>query len=125
MTVFMRSKDAIWGTPTDVAFFCSLQLQMFHHLKKVYPDLELGSYTHVANSYHVYDRHYKLAEEMLKSKFETASLPEIISNLVEIDGSPSQSLQTLMSAATSNEESYLIFQDGDDLLKWIYSNAIK
>jgi thymidylate synthase len=125
MSVYMRSNDAIWGTPTDVAFFCSLQLQMFHHLKKVYPDLELGSYTHVANSYHVYDRHYKLAEEMLKSKFETASLPEIISNLVEIDGSPSQSLQTLMSAATSNEESYLIFQDGDDLLKWIYSNAIK
>jgi thymidylate synthase len=125
MSVFMRSNDAIWGTPTDVAFFCSLQLQMFHHLKKVYPDLELGSYTHVANSYHVYDRHYKLAEEMLESKFETASLPEIVSNLVEIDGSPSQNLQTLMSAATSNEESYLIFQDGDDLLKWIYSNAIK
>ena len=125
MSVFMRSNDAIWGTPTDVAFFCSLQVQMFQHLKHAYPNLELGSYTHVANSYHIYDRHYKLTEDMLKSEFKTDSLPPIISNLIEIEGSPSQSLQTLIAAATSNEESYLIFQDGDDLLKWIYSNAIK
>lgn len=125
MSVFMRSNDAIWGTPTDVAFFCSLQIQMYNHLKVAYPNLELGSYTHVANSYHVYDRHYDLVKRMMDEPFESEELPPIVSNLIEIDGSPSQSLQTLMTAATATEENYLIFQDGDDLLKWIYSNAIK
>lgn len=125
MSVFMRSNDAIWGTPTDVAFFCSLQIQMFQHLKVAYPELELGSYTHVANSYHVYDRHYPLVEKMLESEFESDELPPIVSNLIEIDGLPSQNLQTLMSAILSSEESYLIFQDGNDLLKWMYTHAIK
>jgi thymidylate synthase len=125
MSVFMRSNDAVWGTPTDVAFFCSLQMQMYAQLKEAYPDLELGTYTHVANSYHVYDRHYSLVEEMLKTPFTSDKLPPIVSNLIEIDGSPSQSLQTLMNAATSTEENYLIFQDGNDLLKWIYTHAIK
>jgi thymidylate synthase len=125
MSVFMRSNDAIWGTPTDVAFFCSLQIQMYNHLKMVYPDLELGTYTHVANSYHVYDRHYELVKRMMESPFVSEELPTVVSNLIEIDGSPSQSLETLMSAIHSTEENYLIFQDGDDLLKWIYSHAIK
>jgi thymidylate synthase len=125
MSVFMRSNDAIWGTPTDVAFFCSLQIQMFQHLKIVYPDLELGSYTHVANSYHVYDRHYELVKKMMETEFIPESIPGIVSNLIEVDGQPSQSLQTLMDAILSNEESYLIFQDGNDLLKWIYTHAIK
>lgn len=124
MSVFMRSNDAIWGTPTDVAFFCSLQIQMFNHLKAAYPDLELGSYTHVANSYHVYDRHYSLVKRMMQSKFESETLPPIVSNLIEINGNPSQSLQTLMASIMSTEENYLIFQDGNDLLKWIYTNAI-
>jgi thymidylate synthase len=125
MSTFMRSNDAIWGTPTDVAFFCSLLIQMHAHLKKFYPELELGTYTHVANSYHVYDRHYSLVEKMLSTDFESESLPPIVSNLIEIEGTPSQSLQTLMSAIKSTEENYLIFQDGNDLLKWIYTHAIK
>jgi thymidylate synthase len=125
MSVFMRSNDAVWGTPTDVAFFCSLQMQMHAHLKEFYPELELGTYTHIANSYHVYDRHYELINRMLTSDFTAVSLPAIGSDLVDIDGSPSQSLQTLMAAASATEENYLIFQDGNDLLKWIYQHAIK
>jgi thymidylate synthase len=125
MTVFMRSNDAVWGTPTDVAFFCSLQMQMHAHLKEFYPGLELGSYTHVANSYHVYDRHYDLIDRMLISEFKTERLPAIGSDLIDIDGSPSQSLQTLMTATAATEENYLIFQDGNDLLKWVYQYAIK
>lgn len=125
MTVFMRSNDAVWGTPTDVAFFCSLQMQMHAHLKVFYPELEMGTYTHVANSYHVYDRHYDLTDRMLSSDFISDSLPEIVADLIDIDGSPSQSLQTLMAATSATEENYLIFQDGNDLLKWVYQHAIK
>jgi thymidylate synthase len=125
MTVFMRSNDAIWGTPTDVAFFCSLQMQMLSQLKQFYPELELGSYTHVANSYHVYDRHYELSAQMLETDFVAEKMPQVVSELINIDGTPSANLQTLMAAATSTEENYLIFQDGNDLLKWIYTHAIK
>jgi len=53
-TLMMRSNDAILGLPTDVAFFTMLQQQMYHLLKKEYPDLELGKYTHQVNSMHLY-----------------------------------------------------------------------
>ena len=124
MSVFMRSNDAIWGTPTDVAFFCSLQIQMYSQLKEFYPELALGTYTHVANSYHVYDRHYDLAQRMVASNFTPASIPSS-ADLINIDGTPSQNLVTLTQAMASDDEHYLIFQDGSDLLKWIYQNLSK
>jgi thymidylate synthase len=122
MTTFMRSNDAVWGTPTDVAFFCSLQMQMLAQLRNFYPNLQLGTYTHVANSYHVYDRHYELVEKMLASDFTPDSLPEVKSDLINIDGTPSPDLITLAEAISANEKRFLIFQDGSDLLNWIYRN---
>ena len=53
-TIDMRSNDLILGTPTDVAFFCLLQIQMLEHLRNHYPELELGTYTHIAHSLHLY-----------------------------------------------------------------------
>jgi thymidylate synthase len=62
-TVQMRSNDAILGTATDFSFFCLLQMQMLKLLKMdKYPELELGSFTHIANSYHVYERHFKFID---------------------------------------------------------------
>ena len=123
MSVYMRSNDAVWGTPTDVAFFCSLQMQMYSQLKNFYPELELGSYTHVANSYHVYDRHYELGTAMLATDFKPEALPHVIADLVDIDGEPSRNLLILMDALSANDEPYLIFQDGPDMLKWIHTNV--
>lgn len=125
LSVFMRSNDAVWGTPTDVAFFCSLQIQMLSHLQEIYPDLELGTYTHVANSYHLYDRHYELVDKMLNETFEPEILPKINQNLIEIDGSPTKSLVTLIQSINPTEDVILIFQDGNDLLKWIHTNLNK
>jgi len=123
MTTFMRSNDAIWGTPTDVAFFCSLQMQMLSQLRHFYPDLELGTYTHVANSYHIYDRHYDMVKRMLGSDFSPMSLPKIETDLINIDGSPSKDLLTLAEAIEADSPRFLIFQDGEGLLKWIYQNV--
>ena len=124
MSVFMRSNDSIWGTPTDVAFFCSLQMQIHSHLKQIYPGLELGSYTHVANSYHIYDRHYTLAERMLEHPFEPLLLSPIVSDLIEIDGTPSADFINIFeSITTPNTDDILIFQDGEDLLKWIFEKT--
>jgi thymidylate synthase len=125
MSVFMRSNDVILGTPTDVAFFCSLQMQMLAHLKEFYPDLTLGTYTHVANSYHVYDRHYELCDKMLESEFKSEQLWPIVGNLVDVDGLPSSNMITLASAIESDEDPILVFQDGNDLIKWIHKNVTK
>jgi thymidylate synthase len=116
----MRSNDAIWGTPTDVAFFCSLQMQIHAHLKEIYPDLELGTYTHVANSYHVYDRHYDLAQRMLAAPFNSVKLPQISTDLIEIDGSPTDDFNIVFAGATGHTNDLVLFQQDNDLLKWIF-----
>lgn len=123
MSVYMRSNDAVWGTPTDVAFFCSLQMQIHSHLKQFYPELELGSYTHVANSYHVYDRHYELTDQMLSTEFTAMQLPPIVNDLIEIDGTPSEDFRNLFSAIDTKSDDVLIFQDGNDLLNWIFDKT--
>lgn len=123
MSVFMRSNDAIWGTPTDVAFFCSLQMQIHSHLKQFYPDLELGTYTHVANSYHVYDRHYELTDQMLNTEFGPLTLPQISTDLIEIDGTPSEDFVNLFSAIEKPTDDVLIFQNSNDLLTWIFDKT--
>lgn len=97
LTISMRSNDAIWGTPTDVAFFATLMSQMQYHLVSsgVYPDLELGTYTHIANSYHIYDRHFKLVDQMLENEFIPVSIPAVDSNLISQNGEPTSSLRIL------------------------------
>lgn len=127
----IRSNDAIWGTPTDVAFFCSLQMQMLSHLRIEYPDLELGTYTHQADSYHVYDRHYDLTNRMLQSEFIPDNLWPVVSDLIDVAGYPTSELEVLFNAIQRldtekvKDNRFLIFQDGDDIFKWIYTNVTK
>jgi thymidylate synthase len=126
MSVFMRSNDAIWGTPTDVAFFCALQMQMLAHLKPTYPNLELGQYSHTANSYHIYDRHYELVNQMLQHHFIPESLPPVKTDLVDPAGVPTQDLMTIFQTLEGPEDnSILLIQDKDDLLAWIFENYDK
>lgn len=121
-SVFMRSNDAIWGTPTDVAFFCALQLQMLSHLKPTYPDLELGQYSHTANSFHIYDRHYNLVQSMLEHHLVPAALPQIKTDLVDATGKPTDDLITLFRGLDEPSSDLLIFQEEDDLIHWIFKN---
>jgi thymidylate synthase len=122
MSTFMRSNDAIWGTPTDVVFFCSLQMQMYSHLKQLYSDLELGTYTHIANSYHVYDRHYDLLTKMLDSEFVPVQMPHVINDLIEITGEPTQNFKILFDELTSESSKDIIIFQENDLFLWIYNN---
>ena len=121
----IRSNDAIWGTPTDAAFFCSLQMQMLNHLKTVYPDLELGTYTHLADSYHIYDRHYDLTNRMLTTDFIPVEMPLIKNDLIDLDGNPTYDLLTLVSHIEKGTPEFLIFQDDNDIYEWIYNNLTK
>ena len=72
----MRSSDIYYGLPYDVPFFVFVQLALIDQLKNKYPDLKVGTYTHMANSLHYYG--YK--EEELKQAFEKGTtVDEIIS----------------------------------------------
>jgi thymidylate synthase len=59
--VFMRSNDLIYGFSYDVPWFNSLQKQIANILK-----IEVGEYRHFATSMHVYERHFKMVENIAK-----------------------------------------------------------
>jgi thymidylate synthase len=112
MSVKMRSNDVILGLPTDVAFFTVLQQQILSHLRKLkYPDLELGTYTHIVDSLHVYERHYGLVERMLDEDFINVQMPTLYSDLIDLTGTPSINLLEIGES-----------KENDDLLMWIHEN---
>lgn len=118
-TVSMRSNDVILGLPTDVAFFVILQSQMLSHLrtKAGYPELEMGTYTHIANSSHVYERHFELVKNMITKKFEPVKIPEVKLDLINIDGTPTDSFKSLFN----NLDTPIDLED--DLYDWIINNV--
>lgn len=63
----MRSNDITTGTIHDVSAFCVFMRLMYLRLKEVYPDLELGTYTHIASSFHLYEKDFDLAKKRLSS----------------------------------------------------------
>ena len=67
-TVEMRSNDIIKGTTYDIPSFILFQRLMLLRLREVYPDLEMGTYTHFANSLHLYSTDFELVEKRLNSQ---------------------------------------------------------
>ena len=64
-TVTMRSNDAVWGFLNDTAWFTVFQRSLLMELnEKLETNLELGSYTHIAHSMHIYKRHWNLLKSM-------------------------------------------------------------
>jgi thymidylate synthase len=57
MTTYMRSNDLWMGFPYDVFQFCNMQILMSMQLGR-----EIGTYTHIAGSLHLYERDVKGAE---------------------------------------------------------------
>lgn len=57
MTAYMRSNDLWMGFPYDVFQFCNMQVLMSMEL-----GYDLGTYTHIAGSLHLYERDVKGAE---------------------------------------------------------------
>ena len=58
--VHMRSSDVILGIAYDVPAFTMFQEIMANEL-----GVDLGTYTHVSNSLHIYERHFSMAEEII------------------------------------------------------------
>lgn len=117
-TISMRSNDVIWGLPTDIAFFAVLQSQALAHLKVYYPDLELGTYTHIANSFHIYEHHFEPIEKMLSSELKPESIPAVNLNLVDETGEKTPELVKFFSDFKNPDLDLLT----DPLLNWINLN---
>lgn len=67
MTTYMRSNDLWMGFPYDVFQFTCLQILLAMEL-----DVELGTYTHVAGSLHLYERDYAKGEANLNNNVKIA-----------------------------------------------------
>ena len=65
LSVVMRSNDLMLGLVYDLSWFISLMYKMRDELKDVYPDLEIGHYTHLAHSMHIYERNEDAVLKML------------------------------------------------------------
>lgn len=65
LTINMRSNDMTLGLVYDLPWFISLIYKMKEDLKDVYPNLEIGSYTHYVHNLHIYDRDEEKILKML------------------------------------------------------------
>lgn len=67
--VHMRSSDVIFGIAYDVPAFTMFQEILANEL-----NVELGTYTHVSNSLHLYERHFEMASQILDPENVASSL---------------------------------------------------
>lgn len=74
-TVQMRSNDIIKGTTYDIPSFILFQRLMLLRLREVYPNLEMGSMTHYAMSFHLYATDFDLVERRLNSQILENAYP--------------------------------------------------
>jgi thymidylate synthase len=68
MIVNMRSSDLIFGLTYDVPAFTLFQEKLAWEL-----GVDLGSYTHMSNSLHVYKRHFSMCNKILNGKLNNKS----------------------------------------------------
>lgn len=124
MTITMRSNDVIYGFMTDWAFFSILHYHVFLHLKKYYPNLEVGSYTHISHSMHLYERHYDLVKKMItepynkRCDFIPDSLPLLSETLLYEDGSLKERYNNIMLPIRNGRIPNYNIVTGNDLIDW-------
>lgn len=71
MVTYMRSNDFYLGLPYDVQQFTFLQQVIAHWL-----NVDLGTYTHIAGSAHIYDKDISAAEKVLSKRSSLNSQAE-------------------------------------------------
>lgn len=119
-TINMRSNDVILGLPTDIAFFCILQQQMLKLLNKTYPNLTLGTYTHIANSLHLYKKHFELVNGMLENDFNSIELKLDNENLIDEYSNTTNVIKQIDELIRLDKINLL--KSNDKLINWIIYN---
>ena len=77
MTTFMRSNDIWLGYPYDVFNFTMLQELMAGML-----GVEVGKYTHIADSFHLYEMHFETAKKLIDEKSDLLYNSETIDSRI-------------------------------------------
>lgn len=86
MHVFMRSWDLVWGLSYDVPCFVAVQQAVACAL-----EVGLGSFTHVAGSGHIYEKHFDVPTEVESYRLPCAAADSIR----ETQASASQTLKLI------------------------------
>lgn len=126
MTLTMRSNDVIYGFMTDYAFFTILQYHVYLALKEYYPDLKLGTYTHISHSMHLYERHYDLVKKMVKNPyvdradFRAGVLPYLNDTIIDEDGTIKQKYFNHLKPIRMGLNPNYNKTTGNDLLDWCF-----
>lgn len=72
----------------DAPFFSFVHQHMYLWLKETkYPELELGTYYHYADNIHYYERHFAVANKILKHNMKTPPLFKLKRRMFDIDES--------------------------------------
>lgn len=85
MTVHMRSQDAIYGMGNDLPCFSFIHEMMYESLKATYPNLNYGIYYHIADSFHVYERHFDMLKKIINNDAYTPVIIPKINGKSEVD----------------------------------------
>jgi thymidylate synthase len=117
MTLTMRSNDVILGFITDYAFFNLLHQQAYLHLKKYYKKLQMGTYTHISHSMHLYSKHYDLVKSMLEKSFTPDAIPVLNTSIIKEVGVYEDKYFRLFNAVAKNNEIKVDTTDSD-VLNW-------
>lgn len=118
-TIDMRSNDIYFGLTFDYPFFTILQQQMYNHLKKIYPELKIGNYTHFAHSLHLYEKDFSKIKKMIDSGFISDKTPTLDTNLIDIYGTPSKDINEICKNI-NNSNNYI---SNSIFLKWLSKNS--
>lgn len=119
MTTFMRSNDVWFGYPYDVFNFTMLQEIMASLL-----NIEVGTYTHIADSFHIYEMHFEKALEVISEhqtplynndivdlKVNVDELQDVFNNIFNIEAltreDASIELSTIVEKLNEIENEYL------------------
>lgn len=78
MTVHMRSNDAIFGTTNDVFAFSCLYRMVWAAMKYTnHPTISPGTYTHLVDSLHVYEKHWDMLNKIIDQGMDAYSLTDV------------------------------------------------
>lgn len=66
--IIQRSVDAVFGYNNDLAWHKYVQGVLYNDLLKNYPQLKQGNIIYQTGSLHVYERHFKFIEEIIKNE---------------------------------------------------------
>lgn len=84
-TIQMRSQDAVFGMGNDVPTFSFIHEMAYITLRDLkYQDLQLGNLSCFVNSFHIYERHFELLDNIVANNYIEIDVPRI-SGLVEVE----------------------------------------